>query len=76
MHVDLVQNGLGATDEPDPDPGREDLGETVESNHTSHFRKLALEREIRPRTGGLSKVEVVVWIIWRESRSSQVDGGK
>ena len=76
MHVDLVQDGLGATDEPDPDPGGENLGQTVESDHTSDFGELALEREIRPRTGGLAEVEVVVGVIWRESRYSWVDGDK
>ena len=76
MHVDFVQNGLGATDEPDPDPGGEDLGQTVESDHTSDFGELALEREIRPRTGGLSEVEVVVGVIWRELRLGRADGGK
>ena len=76
MHVDLVQDGLRPTDESDPDASRKDFREAVESDYTSDFRKLTLQGEIRPRTGGLSKVEVIVWIIWRESRSSQVDGGK
>ena len=74
MHVDLVQDGLGATDEPDPDPGGEDFGQTVESDHTSDFRELALKGEIRPGAGGLSEVEVVVGVIWRESRLNRVDG--
>ena len=63
MHVDLVQNGLGATDESNPNASGEDLREAVEADYPSDFRELALEREIRPRTSGLSKVEVVVWII-------------
>ena len=76
MHVDLVQDGLGATDEPDPNASGENLGQTVEADDPSDFRKLALEREIRPRTSGLPKVEVVVGVIWRESRLSRVDGDK
>ena len=75
VHVDLVQNGLGATDEPDPDPGGEDLGQAVEADHSSDFGELTLERETRPRTSGLSKIEVAVWIIWRQSKPSQADGG-
>ena len=63
MHVDLVQNGLGATDESYPDASGENLGQAVEADDPSDFRELALEREIRPRTSGLSEVEVVVWII-------------
>ena len=76
MHIDLVQDGIGATDEPDPDPSGEDLGQTVESDHTSDFGELALEREIRPRSGGLAEVEVVVGVIWRELRLSRADAGR
>ena len=76
VHVDLVQNGLRATDESYPDASGEDLGQAVEADHSSDFGELTLEGEIRPRARGLSEVEVVVWIIWRQSKPSQVDGGK
>ena len=66
MHVNGLHEWFRPAKKANADTRREDLGEAVEAEDSAHLRLLELEREVGGYAWCITKVEVVVRVIYEK----------